>query len=367
MMNESELIALLRLQALPNIGDILAKKLLQKFGSAEELFKTKKSQLMKIDGFGEVRLREFYDTAYLTAAEEEYKFIQKNDVEVFYFQEEEYPELLKQCIDGPILLFQKGNINLKNRFLLSIVGTRKATVHGVNFVEELIEKLSPLNPVIISGFAYGIDIAAHKAAIKNGLQTIGCMAHGLNQIYPKTHAQYKNQVEANGGFVSDFWSNATFDRNNFLKRNRIIAGMSEATLVVESADKGGALVTADIAVSYNRELFAVPGRPSDSLSRGCNMLIKSQKAQAITSAEDIIYFMNWEVEKKKPVIQPSLFVELSPEEETIVQSLKELGKAELDELAIACKMPTYKVASHLLNLELNALIRVLPGKQYEAL
>lgn len=366
-MKETELISLLRLQALPQIGDILAKKLLQKFGSAEAIFNAPRSDLSKLEGFGSVRLKAILNPKYLEAAQEEWKYMQEHDIKVSYFQDQDYPELLKQCIDAPILLFQKGNIQLKNKLLLSIVGTRKATVHGVAFVNQLIEKLALLNPVIVSGFAYGIDIAAHKAAIKNNLQTIGCMAHGVNGMYPKAHAKYRKQVEENGGFMSDFWSNSEFDRNNFLKRNRIIAGISEATLVVESAEKGGALVTADIASSYDREVFAVPGRPSDTWSKGCNTLIKTQKAQAITSAEDIIYLLNWDIQPQKTQQQPQLFIDLNPEEERIVEALKTLGKAELDDLAFASKMPTYKVASHLLNLELHNLIRCLPGKLYEAI
>lgn len=366
-MTDAELLSLLRLQRLPHIGDISAKKLLQKFGSAEALFKTKKADLMKINGVGSSMLKEFHAPSYIDEAENELKFIKDNEITVTYFKDSAYPELLKQCIDAPILLFQKGNINLKNRPLLSIVGTRKATVHGTYFCEQLIAKLAPLNPVIISGFAYGIDISAHKAALKNNLQTIGCMAHGLNQFYPKQHAKYRESVEANGGFFTDFWSEAQFDRKNFLKRNRIIAGMSEATLVVESAEKGGSLVTADIAHSYDREVFAVPGRPTDKMSRGCNTLIKTQKAQAITSAEDIIYLLNWDMEKDKPKVQPQLFVELSDNEKTIMEALKKLGKSELDQIAFESKLPSYKVASHLLNLELNNLIRPLPGKQYEAI
>lgn len=367
MRTDTELLALLRLQSLPNIGDISAKRLLQKFGSAEEIFKTKKSDLLKIDGFGIGRMKEFFDKRFLDAAEEELRNIKENDIKVSYFLDDDYPELLKQCIDGPILLFQKGNIDLKGRFLLSIVGTRKATVHGVGFVEELISKLAPLNPVIISGFAYGIDIAAHKAAIDNGLQTLACMGHGLDSIYPKPHAKYKDQIEENGGFVSDFWLETKIDPKQFIRRNRIIAGMSEATLVVESADRGGALITADIANSYDREVFAVPGRPTDKMSRGCNNLIKAHKAQAITSAEDLIYFMNWEIKPSKPAIQTSLFVELNEEEKLIIEALKKLGKAELDDLALESKLPGYRVASYLLNLELNNLIRPLPGKQYEVI
>src|SRR5690625_649227 len=366
-MTDSELISLLRLQALPNIGDISAKKLLRKFETAENLFKTKKSDLLKIEGFGTEKLKEFFNERYLKAAEEELELIRKNDIQVRYFKDKTYPELLKHCIDSPILLFQKGNISLKNRPILSIVGTRKDTDHGKAFVNKLIEGLAPLNPIIVSGFAFGIDISAHKAALKNNLQTIGCMAQGLTKIYPKDHYKYKATVEANGGLVTNFWNQAELDRKNFLSRNRIIAGMSEATLVVESGERGGSLVTADIAFSYDRPVFAVPGRPTDRMSKGCNTLIKTNKAQAITCAEDIIYLLNWDIEKEKSKPQTQLFVDLSPEEEKIIEALRKLGKAELDDLALESKMPGYKVASYLLNLELNNLIRPLPGNQYEAL
>ncbi len=364
-MKEAELISLLRLQRLPHIGDISAKKLLNKFGTAERLFKAKKADLLQIEGFGKTRIKDFFHPSYLEEAQQELEYTRQHDIKISYFKDDSYPELLKQCIDAPILLFQKGNINLKGRRLLSIVGTRKATVHGKHFCEQLIEKIAPLNPVIVSGLAYGIDITAHRAALNHKLQTLACLGHGLNQIYPKSHQRYSRKIETQGGFITDFWSTDSIDPKNFVKRNRIIAGISEATLVVESAQKGGSLVTADLAHSYNREVLSVPGRPSDKLSSGCNNLIKTQKAQAITSAEDLIYFLDWDIKKTAP--QPQLFVNLNPEEETIIKALKTLGKAELDTIAFESKMPSYKVASHLLRLELNNLIRTLPGKQYEAL
>lgn len=188
-----------------------------------------------------------------------------------------------------MILFKKGNIDLKDRKIISIVGTRSVTSYGTAFCEKLIEDLAPLDPIIVSGFAYGVDICAQKTAVKHNLQNIGCLAHGLNQIYPKVHSKYVADVEKNGGFVTEFWSTSNPDRENFLKRNRIIAGMSEATIVVESAEKGGSLVTADIANSYDRDVFAVPGRAQDKFSSGCNNLIKQQKAHMITSAADLIY------------------------------------------------------------------------------
>lgn len=365
-MTKNELLYLLALQRIPNIGDISSKKLLGRLGSAEAIFKEKKSNLLKIEGIGLHTLKELHITAYLDEAEAELKFMEDHQIEVFYFQEKGYPERLKQCIDAPILLFQKGNIDLQRKKIISIVGARKATVHGIAFCEKLVEGLAPLEPVIVSGFAYGVDITAHKAAIKNGLQTIGCLAHGLNQIYPKTHEKYRVQVEDHGGFMTDFWSDAKFLPQNFLSRNRIIAGLSEATIVIESAEKGGSLVTADIANSYDREVFAVPGRPTDMQSKGCNNLLKLQKAQVLTCAEDLIYMLNWDLEEKKPV-QQMLFTELSPEEEKVFNTLKDCGKCELDLLAIESGLPTFQLASLLLNMELKGLVRPLPGKQFEVI
>ena len=230
----------------------------------------------------------------------------------------------------------------------------------------MVEQLAPYNPVIVSGFAYGTDITAHKAALKNNLQTIGCLAHGLNQIYPKVHKKYMADVENNGGFFTDFWSSDAFDKNNFLKRNRIIAGLSEATIVIESAERGGSLVTADIANSYNRDVFAVPGRTTDSQSIGCNNLIKYQKAQILTNPVDIPYVLNWQLETSvKPSIQKQLFVELDGQEKIIYNYLKENNKQQLDTIALSCQMPIFKVASVLLNMELKGVIRPLPGKLFE--
>jgi DNA processing protein len=261
-------------------------------------------------------------------------------------------------------LFTRGNIDLQNKKIISVVGTRKITSYGIQFCEKLISDLAVLNPIIVSGFAYGADITAQKAAIDLNLQTIGCLAHGLDQIYPKVHSKYVPDVEKNGGFVTDFTSGGVFDRNNFLKRNRIIAGMSEATIVIESAEKGGSLVTADIANSYNREVFAVPGRSTDRLSLGCNNLIKKHQAKLITSAADLIYHLGWDLDTQ-PAKQTQLFVDFTEDEQKLVDKLVELGKCELDELSLQTKMLTYQLAGLLLNLELKGVVRPLPGKQFE--
>jgi len=241
--------ALLCLQHVPNLGDTSIKKLVQIVGSAEGVLKEKKTNLLKIDGIGEAKIASIHNKAHMSAMEKEIDFIEGNKISCISYLENNYPHYLKQCADSPVVLFQTGNLDVVNKRIISIVGTRKITTYGKIFCEQLVEDLVPFDPVIVSGFAYGVDITAHKAAIKNNLQTIACLGHGLNQIYPKSHKQYMSQMEVNGGFYTDFWSDTTFIPQNFLRRNRIIAGISQATIVIESADKGGSLVTAQIANS----------------------------------------------------------------------------------------------------------------------
>lgn len=367
-MSDQDLIYLLALQNVPKIGDITAKKLIAHCGSAEAVLKEKKHHLLKIDGIGSNILKDVYNKNHLLAAEQELKFIKENHITCLYFMDSNYPEKLKHCIDGPILLFQSGQVDLKKQRLISIVGTRQITSSGVAFCEQLIEQLAVFNPVIISGFAYGTDITAQKAALKHKLQTVGCLAHGLNQIYPKVHKKYVAEIERNGGFLTEFWSTSNPERENFLKRNRVIAGVSEATIVIESAEKGGSLVTADIANSYNRDVFAVPGRTTDAQSTGCNNLIKYQKAHLLSTSMDVPYILNWELENdKKPAIQKQLFVELEADEKIIHNFLKPLKPQLLDSIALECQMPIFRVAGVLLNMELKGVIRPLPGKLFEVI
>jgi len=365
MLSKTELKYTLALQRVPNLGDTSAKKLLQQVGSAEGIFKEKKSHLLKINGIGAYKLKELSMDFARDEVAAELQFIEDNNISYSYFKDKEYPERLKHCLDGPILFFHHGNIDLKNKKIISIVGTRKVTSYGTAFCEQLIEQLAPLNPVIVSGFAYGVDISAHKAAMQNNLQTIGCLAHGFEQIYPKVHKKYVAKVSENGGFITEFWSSDSFHRNNFLKRNRIIAGISQATIVIESAEKGGSLVTADIANSYNREVFAVPGRATDAQSRGCNNLIKTQQAHLLADATDLIYMLGWELEEPKKPQQTQLFVELTEDEKKIWRFLKEKDKELLDIIALECQLPTYKVATLLLNMELKGVVRPLPGKLFQ--
>lgn len=365
-MRHSDLFYVLALQKVEGIGDIIAKKLLIQCGSAEEIFKSKMSKLSQTERLGTVLQKNLRDKTIFQKAENELRFIEDNKINCNYFLEENYPDRLKHCIDGPILLFTSGNIDLQNRKIISVVGTRKITPYGLSFCKEFISDLAPLNPIVVSGFAYGVDIAAHQAALENGLQTIGVLAHGLNQVYPKAHKKFVSKVESNGGFITEFWSSSNPERENFLRRNRIVAGISEATIVIESAGKGGSLVTATMANDYNRDVFAVPGRASDKYSEGCNNLIKSQKAHLLTSAADLVYMLNWDVEEKVKPVQKQLFVSLEPDEQKVYDFLLQNGKELLDVIALQCGFPVFRLSGMLLNMELKGVIRPLPGKLFEA-
>jgi DNA processing protein len=365
-MNDTELLHLLALLKIEGVGDIVAKKLLNHCGTAENIFKTKATILSSIDGVGGVLIKNLKNKSVFQMAESELKFIRNNAIQLLHYQDELYPNRLKQCIDAPVLLFASGSMNLNQRKIISVVGTREITSHGTEFCRKLIEDLGPLNPIIVSGFAYGVDITAHKAAIDNNLQTIGVIAHGLNQVYPKVHKKYVSKMEENGGFLTEFWSTSNPEKENFVKRNRIVAGMSEATIVIESAEKGGSLITANLANDYNRDVFAVPGRTTDKFSQGCNNLIKTQRANVLTSAADLIYILNWELhQEEEKVIQKKLFISLDDDEQKIFDYLQPKGKEELDTIALECGFPIFRISSILMNMELKGIIRPLPGKKFE--
>lgn len=367
-LNDQELFYLLALQKIEGVGDIVAKKLLINCGSAQAIFSEKPSKLLAIDGIGTVLLKKLKDKTVFEKAEKELKYINENKINFCFFQDENYPEKLKHCIDSPILLFTSGNINVNKKRIISIVGTRQITSYGTEFCKKLIADLAPLDPIIVSGFAYGVDIVAHQAAVEHNLQTIGVLAHGLNQIYPKVHKKHISKMEENGGFMTEFWNDVDPFKENFVARNRIVAGMSEATIVIESAEKGGSLITANMANDYNRDVFAVPGRISDKYSQGCNDLIKTQKANLLTSAADLVYMLNWDIEKDtQKTVQKQLFVVLNDEEQKIYDYLIKNGKQLLDIIALECDFPVYKISGILLNMELKGVIRPLPGKLFEGI
>ncbi|VXC08998.1 DNA-protecting protein DprA [Flavobacterium sp. 9AF] len=368
-MLQNDLYYTLALLQVEGIGDILAKKLIQNCGSAEAVFKSKSTTLAKIEGIGKTVLKNLQDPFIFQKTEKELLFIENENISTWHYLDDLYPERLKQCFDAPVLLFTSGNISLKNQKIISIVGTRQVTTYGSEMTKKIIEELAPLQPIIVSGFAYGVDIVAHQAAMEFGLQTIGVLAHGLNQIYPKSHKKYMVKMEEKGGFLTEFWSNSKPDRENFVKRNRIVAGISEATIVIESAEKGGSLITAQIANDYNRDVFAVPGRTTDKYSQGCNNLIKTQRAYSLTCAADLLYNLNWDIDSKKikeeKGIQKQLFVSLTEEEEKIYNYLLVKNSELIDIISLECDFPIFKTSSILLNMELKGIIRPLPGKIFE--
>lgn len=364
-MNLTELQHAMALQAVPHIGDITAKKLIRQCGSPEAVFKSSRNSLLAIDGIGTVIVNAILSSNALKQAEKEIEYIQVKNIRALYFEQDAYPFRLKHCVDGPVVLFQQGNIQWKDSPVISIVGTRQLTSCGKSQCQDLVESLSVFNPIIVSGFACGTDITAHKAALEAGLQTVACMAHGFQTTYPSVHRKYRSLVEAHGGFVTDFWTTAKFDLSNFIRRNRIIAGLSQATIVIESGAKGGSLATARFAFDYNREVFALPGRTSDPQSMGCNSLIKTKQAHLLSTPADVPYILNWDLDIETPKIQKPLFVNLNPEEQLIYNFLKKEGQTLLDLIALNCKMPTSKAAALLLNLEMKGAVRPFPGKIFD--
>lgn len=367
-MKEDELLYVLALQKTKSIGDIIAKKLITTLGSAAAVYQEKPQNIKKLNGIGTITLANLKDKNPLKQAEKEIEFIIKNNIKTFYFLDDDYPIKLKYCIDGPILYFQKGNTTFENRKIISIVGTRNMTSYGRDCCEQIIADLKIYNPIIVSGFAYGVDICAHRSAIKNGLETVAILAQGFGSLYPKSHKKHEKELLENGSFITEFWFYDEPLREHFLQRNRIIAGLSEATIVIESAEKGGSLVTADIADSYNRDVFAVPGRTSDKYSKGCNQLIKQNKAIMLNATADLITELSWEKSSiQSKIIQPKLFEELSEVEQLIVNFLQLNGKFQLDLISINNKLTIQQTASVLFNLEMKGIIKALPGKMFEVI
>jgi DNA processing protein len=351
---------------IPRIGDISARKLVAFFGSVEAVFLEPVRSMMKIPGIGETLARNICDRSYLDAAKREAEFVSKYNIKTYFYLDVDYPYRLGQCEDSPVVFFYKGNTDLNAGKILSIVGTRSATIRGREICEKIISTLAARHGdlLIVSGLAYGIDIAAHKSALKHGLPTVGVLGTGLKTIYPSLHRSTAEEMVKQGGLISDFLSDTPPDRNNFIKRNRIIAGLADATLVVESGAKGGALISADIAASYNRDVLAVPGRVNDQFSVGCNNLIKNNKAAMVESASDIEYLLNWTFQEKEKPQQKKIFSELSPDEELIAMLLTEMGEADTDTIHRSSGIPVFKLSQILLQLELKEIVKFSPGNIY---
>jgi DNA processing protein len=358
--------ACLFLRMIPGLGNVSAKKLWEFSPSPQAIFDRSPEDFLKLEGIGTNLIghlknwKNFADTVY-----QEEENLQKNQIKTLFLGDHDYPKTLAFCPDAPLVLFYKGNFNLSQRKLISIVGTRSGDSKGEKICRELVTGLQGLDPIIVSGFARGIDIIAHDQALKSRLTTLACMAHGLNQIYPPEHIDFVDKIEAEGGFVSEFTTGEKFDRKHFLIRNRIIAGLSHATVVIQSKAKGGSMITANFAHQYNRELFAYPGDLENPLHQGSHQLIRSQKAQLITGAEDLINPMGWESKSIGTAVQKQLFIKLNEEEKIIFDCLKLVANESLDNIAIATGFSVSKTATVLLKLEMKGCVKPLPGKFFE--
>lgn len=363
-MNILEKIALTKIKG---IGPKLSRNLLAYCGSVEEIFSSSKKQLLTIPGIGNAVASSILAKTYLKEAEEELDFISKHKIDLLWIEDGSYPKRLKNCEDAPILLYYKGSENLNNKRAVSIVGTRNATSYGKKICEQFIQDCKDLDLQIISGLAYGIDILSHRNALKNNIPTIGVLGHGLDRIYPAAHREFASKMIDNGGLLTEFPSGTNPDRQNFPMRNRIIAGLSDVTIVIEAANKGGALITAEIANTYNRDVCAFPGAIDQEYSAGCNYLIKTNRAHLIRNAEDLCYLMNWDkTENKNSSKQLKLLPEdLTKDEQKVFNYLKENENTSIDDISLYCDWPQSKMAIILLEMEMKDLIISLPGKIYK--
>jgi DNA processing protein len=355
------------LTLLDGVGDVLAKNLIAYCGSAEQVFRTGKAQLEKIPGVGSYKANAIYQSkSVLERAEREIIFMETNGIEALFFTDKNFPQRLRNCNDSPVMVYFKGNADLNAEKIVAVVGTRTPSPFGKQTTEKFISELVDSGCLVVSGLAYGIDITAHKASLDNGLQTVGVLAHGLDRIYPSAHSNYAERMISQGGLLTEFLSETNPDKENFPKRNRIVAGMCDALVVVESKRGGGSLITATIANSYNKDIFAFPGRPGEILSEGCNGLIKSHRANLIECAADLMYMMNWNREQKKKISsQIPMLLNLSEEEQSIINAFENKNQLHVDEICYATNFPISKTSSHLLQLEFSNVIKSLPGKIYQ--
>ena len=367
-MPEDELTALLTLNRIDGLGCAGARFLYEQLGSAKEIFRCRDHLKELIPGVRQSLIEALDYSGYHSFVREELEFIKRHGISCITFADEDYPARLRDCSDAPLVLFKMGNANLNALHIVSIVGTRKATDYGLSVCCSFINELYRLCPdiVVISGLAYGIDVQAHKSALSAGCSTIGVLAHGLDMIYPPSHKPIARSMLEKGALVTEFMSRTVPLKNNFVRRNRIIAGLSDATVVVESRAKGGSLVTAEIAESYNRDCFAFPGSVGDPCSVGCNELIRTNRANLITSAEDFLSAMNWRTGTYTAPVQKQLFPELSDDETRVFERIRlKAHGVHLNTIMVDCNIPYIKLTSILFSLEMKGLIKASPGSVYK--
>lgn len=371
-MMQDEQVYTLALTRIPRLGLIGACSLIRTLGSASSVFQHRKELKELIPEVSDKLIKALDCPDAFRRAEEELKFAEENQIQCLTLNDPSYPSRLRECEDAPIALFYRGNIPLNTQRVISIVGTRHATKYGEELCSSFIQDLMNLCPdiLIVSGLAYGIDIFAHRAALQNDFSTIGVLAHGLDRIYPSAHRKTAIEMMEHGGLLTEFMSGTNPDRQNFVKRNRIVAGMSDATIVVESAAKGGALITAELAESYHRDCFAFPGRTTDIYSAGCNELIKTNRASLILSAEDFVHAMGWNLSANhsQRIIQRELFLDLSEDETQIVQTLQQNPNGvQINSLVVETNIPINRISGILFELEMKGVIKALAGGVYRLL
>lgn len=361
---EDEIQATIALSLIPGIGAITARKILNQTGSAVQFFSDFKKLKLSASRFQALRSADF--KSLFLRAEKELVFIEKYSINTYLIHQKNYPRRLKLCDDAPAILYSKGNMDLNAEKIIAVVGTRKATEYGLKCCEDVLEEMGKNRCALISGLAYGIDTHAHKEAQKQGIQNVGVVAHGLDRVYPYTNKALAQKMEERGGLISDFISETRPDRENFPKRNRLVAGLADAVIVVEASLSGGALITADIANSYNRDVFALPGSWGKEFSAGCNNLVKNNKAAILSSAADLSWYLNWDKPIIPQIIQTQIPFDLSPNEELLINLIKRKTDS-LDSLSVEADLPISKASALLLDLEFRGIIKTLPGKRYQIL
>lgn len=358
----------LALTFLKGIGPTLSRSLLAYFGDAESVFKVPPGRFKMVPGINTKTIEQLNLNQALELAEREIAYVEKNKIDVIFYTDARYPKKLKLCNDAPVLLYSKGNADFNSRRIVSIVGTRNATDYGKQLCKQLLEDLQQYQVLVVSGLALGIDVAAHKESLRLNIPTVGVLGHGLDRLYPNQNRAVADKMLLNGGLLSEYPSGTKPDRENFPQRNRIVAGMADVTVVIEAGIKGGALITAEIANSYNRDVFAFPGRITDEYSEGCNFLIRNNKAGLLTCAADLAFLLGWDSEGKTVKASPKQFtlpIDLTEQERTIWETLyHNNAPLAIDELSLRLNMPVSQLAMNLLNMEMQGYLQARPGKMY---
>jgi DNA processing protein len=365
MNHNNETLYRVALKNIPKVGAVIARNLVSHCGSVEAIFNEHPRFLLKVPGVGPKLISNIRKKSILLEAEEELRYIEKHNIQLHFYLDDNYPGRLRHISQSPILMYSKGNFDLNSNRIISMVGTRKATEYGKRMCAKIISEIAKYNPIIVSGLAYGIDVTSHRESVMNNLSTVAVLGNGLGRIYPSSHRTIATSMLAKGGLLTEFNFNTAPDKENFPSRNRIVAALSDLVIVVESADSGGSMITAEFANAYNRDVAAIPGRSGDMSSAGCNRLIKTHKAHLIESGEDVAKLLRWEDEEAIPhAAQTAMFADLSESEQLMMELLKDEDEGQIDTLAVQSKMSLSELAIVLLSLEFKGLVKTLPGKRY---